>query len=94
MSAPSFGEAYIKSGILSDQIQHDTMMKYTYISPNAACGLYYDVKVGEIQKPGEIQDCFITLIRELTSVAPEDPEKLIRGCQHFHAAGFVGWKTV
>lgn len=56
-------------GILSDNIERDTLRKFSYVSPQGACGLYYDVPVGAVQKPGEIRDCFAGLIREISDLA-------------------------
>lgn len=56
-------------GILSDNIERDTLRKFSYVSPQGACGLYYDVPVGAVQKPGEIRECFAELIREISDLA-------------------------
>ena len=56
-------------GILSDNIERDTLRKFSYVSPQGACGLYYDVPVGAVQKPGEIRECFAGLIREISDLA-------------------------
>lgn len=56
-------------GILSDNIERDTLRKFSYVSPQGACGLYYNVPVGAVQKPGEIRDCFAGLIREISDLA-------------------------
>ena len=56
-------------GILSDNIARDSLLKFSYVSPQGACGLYYNVPAGEIQKPGEIRECFAGLVREIDSLA-------------------------
>ena len=56
-------------GILSDNIERDTLRKFSYVSPQGACGLYYDVPVGAVQQPGEIRDCFAGLVREISDLA-------------------------
>lgn len=56
-------------GILSDNISRDALLKFSYVSPQGACGLYYNVPAGEIQKPGEIRECFAGLIREIDALA-------------------------
>ena len=56
-------------GILSDNIARDALLKFSYVSPQGACGLYYGVPAGEIQKPGEIRDCFAGLVREIDMIA-------------------------
>ncbi len=55
-------------GILSDNIARDALLKFSYVSPQGACGLYYDVPAGDIQKKGEIRDCFIELVSEVCSI--------------------------
>lgn len=56
-------------GILSHNIQRDTLLKFSYVSAQSACGTYYNVPTGPIQKPGEIRDCFIKLIKEIDELA-------------------------
>ncbi len=56
-------------GTLSDNIARDALLKFSYVSPQGACGLYYGVSAGEIQKPGEIRDCFAGLIHEIDVLA-------------------------
>ncbi len=55
--------------ILSDRIQHDTLLKFSFVSPMAACGQYYDINVGPAQKPGEIRETLIALMREIGLLA-------------------------
>ena len=56
-------------GILSDSIERDCLRKFSYVSPQGACGLYYDVPAGAFQEPGEIRDCFAGLIKEVSDLA-------------------------
>ena len=56
-------------GVLSDNIARDALLKFSYVSPQGACGLYYDVPSGELQKEGEIRECFKGLIREIDTLA-------------------------
>ena len=56
-------------GILSDNIERDAMRKFSYVSPQGACGIYYNVAAGEIQKPGEVRDCFAGLVQEISDLA-------------------------
>ena len=56
-----------ESGIkveISDDINRDTFVKWSFISAMAVTGAYYDVPMGEVQKPGEVRDTFIGLSRE------------------------------
>lgn len=56
-------------GELSSDIRRDAMLKFSYVSPMAACGLYYDVKAAEMQRPGQERDAFAALILEVVAVA-------------------------
>lgn len=57
------------TGVLSDNIARDALLKFSYVSPQGACGLYYNVSAGEIQKQGEIRDCFAGLVAEINKLA-------------------------
>ncbi len=57
------------TGILSDNIARDALLKFSYVSAQGACGLYYGVPAGDIQKPGEIRDCFAGLVNEINTLA-------------------------
>lgn len=56
-------ESGIKAEI-SDDINRDTFIKWSFISAMAVTGAYYDVPMGEVQKPGKVRDTFIGLSRE------------------------------
>lgn len=56
-------------GVLSDNIRRDALQKFSYVSPAAACGQYYDAMAGDMQKPGEIRDTFAALIHEIDTLA-------------------------
>lgn len=56
-------------GILSPNIRRDTLQKFSYVSPAAACGQYHDAVAGDIQKPGEIRDTFVALVGEINMLA-------------------------
>ena len=56
-------ESGIKADI-SDDINRDTFVKWSFISAMAVTGAYYDVPMGEVQKPGEVRDTFIGLSQE------------------------------
>ena len=49
---------------ISDDINRDTFVKWSFISAMAVTGAYYDVPMGEVQKPGPVRDTFIGLSRE------------------------------
>ncbi len=56
-------------GILSENIQRDTMKKFSYISPQCACGIYYNITAGAMQHPGQYRDCFMDLVGEIVLLA-------------------------
>lgn len=56
-------------GVLSDHIRRDALQKFAYVSPMAACGLYYHVSAGEVQKTGEPRDTFVKLMKEVDALA-------------------------
>ncbi len=67
-------------GILSRDIQRDALMKFSVVSPMAACGIYYDMKVAGMQVPGQPREFFKALVGEIGALAaamghpfPEDP---------------------
>lgn len=57
------------TGVLSDNIQRDALLKFSYVSAQGACGVYYNVPAGPIQRPGEIRDCFAGLVHEIDLIA-------------------------
>lgn len=72
-------ESGIKAEI-SDDINRDTFIKWAFISAMAVTGAYYDVPMGEMQKPGKIRDTFVGLSQESAELGrrlgveyPEDP---------------------
>lgn len=56
-------------GILSDNIRRDALQKFAYVSPMAACGLYYHVSAGDVQITGEPRDTFVKLMKEIDALA-------------------------
>lgn len=56
-------------GVLSDNIERDALRKFSFVSPQGAVGLYYNTSIGAVHAPGEIRDCFIGLIREISDLA-------------------------
>ena len=62
------------------EITRDTFVKWSFISAMAVTGAYYDVPMGEVQKPGKVRDTFIGLSTESAALGrklgvefPEDP---------------------
>lgn len=67
-------------GELSRDIQRDALMKFSVVSPMAACGIYHHVKVAGVQVPGQPREDFKELVSEIGALAaamghpfPEDP---------------------
>ncbi|MCM1268407.1 MAG: 2-dehydropantoate 2-reductase [Bacteroidales bacterium] len=56
-------------GVLSENIRRDALQKFAYVSPMAACGLYYHVSAGAVQETGEPRDTFVKLMREIDALA-------------------------
>lgn len=56
-------------GILSDNIRRDAMVKFSYVSPQGAVGLYYNIPAGSIQKPGKYRDAYAGTIREIVDLS-------------------------
>ena len=51
-----------------------SMLKFSYVSPQWACGLYYGFSARAMQKPGEIRDCFAALVgRSVSCPGPWAP---------------------
>lgn len=68
----TIGEELAECGIkvdLSEDIRRDTFVKWAFISATAVTGAYYDVPMGEVQKPGQIRDTFIRLSQEMDALA-------------------------
>jgi len=57
------------TGIVSDNIRRDALQKFSYVSPMAACGVYYDIDAGAAQQEGKVRDTFIALMREIDALA-------------------------
>jgi len=55
--------------LLSDNIRRDALQKFSYVSPAAACGQYYDANADRMQVPGEVRDTFAGLIHEIDILA-------------------------
>ena len=55
-------------GIYSENIVRDVLVKFSYVSPAGACGLYLNVAAGDMQKHGESRDLFAGLIAEVSEI--------------------------
>ena len=66
--ARDLAESGIEGG-LTDRIRRDALQKFSFVSPMAACGLYYDVRAEQMQQPGAPRDAFVALVREVQALA-------------------------
>lgn len=57
------------SASLSKNIKKDALKKFSYVSPAAACGLYYSCNAGKMQKEGEERAFFIKLMEEVRNLS-------------------------
>jgi 2-dehydropantoate 2-reductase len=57
------------TGIVSDDIRRDALQKFSYVSPLAACGAYYDIDAGAAQQQGKVRNTFVALMREIDALA-------------------------
>lgn len=55
--------------VLSSCIERDALQKFSFVSPMAAIGACYDIQSGAIQKPGEMREMFMELIREIKGLS-------------------------
>ena len=55
-------------GHFSQNIERDALQKFAFISPMGAAGLYYNAVTDDFQKPGEVKDMFVGLIKEVVAV--------------------------
>ena len=55
--------------VLSSNIQRDAWMKFSVVSPMAACGIFHNVKVEAMQHPGPIRDDFAAFVNEIGALA-------------------------
>lgn len=55
--------------LLSRQIEVDALQKFSFVSPMAAVGAGYDVESGAVQVPGELQETFKALVREVKALS-------------------------
>ncbi|MBO5347662.1 MAG: 2-dehydropantoate 2-reductase [Lachnospiraceae bacterium] len=55
--------------LLSKQIETDALQKFSFVSPMAAIGAGYDVECDAVQAPGELQEKFKALVREVKALS-------------------------
>lgn len=52
----------------SENIKRDTLQKFSFVSPMGAAGLYYHGVGGDFMDPGEKQNTFMDLVKEIESL--------------------------
>ena len=55
--------------ILSENIRRDAMVKFSYVSPIGAAGLYCNAVAADFQREGEQREMFKALIREIVALS-------------------------
>ena len=55
--------------ILSENIRRDSMVKFSYVSPIGAAGLYCNAVAADFQREGEQREMFKSLIREIVALS-------------------------
>lgn len=55
--------------LLSKQIETDALQKFSFVSPMAAVGAGYDVECDAVQAPGQLQETFKALVREVKALS-------------------------
>lgn len=56
-------------GIVSEDIKRDALLKFSFVSPMGACGVYYGTDAAAAQKEGKEREFFISLIKEVRTLA-------------------------
>lgn len=54
---------------LSPQIEADALQKFSFVSPMAAVGAFYNAQVFAVQAKGQMRSTFISLIREIQELS-------------------------
>lgn len=57
------------NAVVSDNIRRDTFKKFSFISPYASCGAYYNITAKGMQNSDEHRQMFIKLSEEIKSLA-------------------------
>ena len=55
--------------VLSEHIRRDAMVKFSYVSPIGAAGLYCNAVAADFQREGEQREMFKALIREIVALS-------------------------
>lgn len=57
------------AAVLSSRIEADALQKFSFVSPMAAVGAFYNVQVFAVQAKGQMRSTFISLIREIKALS-------------------------
>lgn len=55
--------------LLSNNVRRDALQKFSFVSPMATAGVYYDVKAEAMHAEGKYRDTFISLVQEIDALA-------------------------
>lgn len=55
--------------LLSSQIEKDALQKFSFVSPMAACGSFYNAQAFAFQMKGQFRNTFIALIEEVKAIS-------------------------
>lgn len=55
--------------VLSENIRRDALQKFSYVSPMAAAGLYFNANAERFQVTGDERDTFVELVKEIDRLA-------------------------
>ena len=55
--------------VLSENIRRDALQKFSYVSPMAAAGLYFNANAARFQVTGDERDTFAALVKEIDELA-------------------------
>lgn len=57
------------AAFVSSQIEADALQKFSFVSPMAAVGAFYNVEAFAVQAKGQMRSTFISLIREIQTLS-------------------------
>ena len=57
------------TALVSQNIRRDALQKFSYVSPMAACGAYFDIDAGAAPREGLVSDTLVILIRVIHALA-------------------------
>ena len=75
---------------LSPDINRDTFIKWSFISAMAVTGAYYDVPMGEVQKPGKIRDTVSYNLKVIDKLDPESTASMQKDLARGHDSEIQG----